>query len=144
MCVTVLHRGVPIGVEDLAVDGTFAGGEIDPLPGYTEIRPTVRDAWRAMSNLGYLPPGPGAVGGVNTTGAAAGREAFERAAVVSRTLELRDALGALVPTKWVELTDAGEGSVVSLMAEISIAAAAAPARLRPHPRGDADSSVPAT
>jgi hypothetical protein len=144
MRVTILHQGIPIGVGDLAVDGTFAGGEVNPLPGYKAIQPTVRQAWRAMSNLGYLPPGPGAAGGVNTAGDAAGREAFERAAVVSRALELRDARGALIPTEWVELTDGGEGSDVSLMAEISIAAAAAPARPRPHPRGDADSSAPAT
>jgi hypothetical protein len=143
MRVTVHHRGVPVGTVILRLGGPLAMGDVEPLPGYAALQPTLRAGGRVEANLGYLPPEGHAVGGVDAAGEAAGRAALARVDALSRELELRDARGALVPTAWVELTDVPGGRGVWLVAELTIAPAGAPAALHEPPLSDADAAPPA-
>src|SRR5689334_5719044 len=124
MRVTVLHRGVPIGEGELALDERLVGGDFAALPGYEGIRPVVRAADRTRANLGFLPPGDAAAGGVNAAGDAAGRAALDRAEVLLAELELREARGGALAHEWLDLWDAPGG--FGLMAERGAAPAAAP------------------
>lgn len=139
MRVTVLHRGVPIGAAELAMRRSHAIGRLRPLPGYDAIRLMVRDASRARTNFGYMPPGPGPAGGVNEAGEMAARAAFDRVAALSRELELRDERGALIPTEQIWLFDWGRRPEISLVADLSTAEAATSARIHPRPHDDAGS-----
>jgi hypothetical protein len=118
--VTVLHQGIPIGTGDLAAaDGTWFSANIEALPAYAAIQPALRDAARALANLGFLPPGNAATGGVTPEGDAAGQAAFDRQREICAASELRDIHDTVLPSESLWLMDGGDG--FSVMGELGIA-----------------------
>lgn len=65
---TLIHRGVPLGVASVLPSNVFATGNgtatersdvelvfvaFEPASGYGPLRPVFAEAWRAMSNFGF-------------------------------------------------------------------------------------------
>jgi hypothetical protein len=121
MRITVLHRGEPIGTADLTIDPPFALGTLEPFRAYDALRPIFREQTRAMRNFGFLPPGDGAVGGVDAVGDAAGQAAFARGEAMCRELEFRDAEGAVVSMESIGISDWDERSEINIHAFLPIA-----------------------
>ena len=96
----VTHHGVPLGrVEALRLTtGDLAVGELECLPAYEALRPTIWAASRSLWSVGFL-----ASGADVTRISAAPPEVRERAAELE--LELRDERGALVPTDFVNIVE---------------------------------------
>ena len=98
--VVVAHHGVPLGrVEALRLaDGDLAVGELDCLPAYDALRPTIWEASRSLWSVGFL-----ASGADIARMSPAPSEVRERAAELQ--LELIDEEGALVPADFVNIVE---------------------------------------
>ena len=143
MHVTVMYRGEPIGIADLAIEPPIAMGTFEPLAAYDAFRPVFREKSRAMRNYGFLAPDGGEVGGVDAAGDAAGREAIAAADAICRALEFRDANGAVVPMESIGIDDWSEQSEISINAFLPDDHGDVPARIPHRPRGESDASAPA-
>ena len=134
MYVTVLHRGVPIGAGELALDDPMGLGDLDPLPAYDSIRAIVRAADRTRRNRGFLPSGDAEVAERTRVEVEAGQRALVRLAALQLHLELRDARGALLATEWIHIWD-GDGVRFAAIVAFRAAPAAVPALRHTLPQG---------
>ena len=113
MRVTIFHHGEPIGATDLTIDPPFVTGTLEPFPAFDALRPMFRDEWRAMQNLGFLPPDGNTVGGVDAAGDSAGKAVSSRAEQLCRELELRADDGTVIAVESLAITSRGDdGEVV--------------------------------
>ena len=127
---TVTHQGVPIGIIELPADADRVTVALDPLPAYAAVQPMVRRASSALADVALGRP----------TNAIA----LQEAAGLGRTLELRDASGALVPVDFIELTEWPGGNIeFAAFVRLRDSHAIVPAKVRTTPRGDLDFSAPA-
>ena len=126
---TITHQGVPIGVIEIPPHVDRITVAVDPLPAYDALQPIVLRASSALADVAL--------------GRAANAIALQAAAALGRVLELRDASGALVPVDFIELTE-WPGWNVQFAAFVGLrdSHAIVPAKVRPRPRGDSDSSAP--
>ena len=146
--ITVTHAGVPVGTtelhatprhhsiepllpEDLRAqldrDPVLSVRNFVPLPGYDALRPTLRRAREAMTNMGFL--GPAA----DPRSAERGEAAIEAARAIHQALELRTPDGDLVPARaWLEEWEIEGRQGYSFHALFEDAAALVVARLRPR------------
>ena len=138
MRLTITHQGVPVGEVELPTAGERVAVPVVPLPAYESIRPLVRAASVALSQVALAGSGEMALPPVRS------QTVLHRAAELGRALELRDAAGALVPTDFIDLTDwpGGEPAVAAIVG-LRDSHAARPAVERPPPLGGADSAPPA-
>ena len=143
MRVTVYYRGEPIGFSDLTIEPPFAVGTLEPLASYAPLRPVFWEQWRAMRNLGFLPPNGGAVGGVDAVGDAAGRAAVARAAEVCQELELRAEDGTVVILESLQVTDLHEQLEITVDGFLPDEDDGVPARLPGKPLSDSEGNSPA-
>ena len=135
---TITHQGVPVGELELPSGGERVAVPVDPLPAYESIRPLVRAASIALSQVALAGTGETALPPVRS------QTALHRGAELGRALELRDATGALVPTDFIDLTDwpGGEPAVAAIVG-LRDSHAARPAVERPLRRDGTDSVPPA-
>ena len=98
--VVVTHHGVPLGrVNALHLTiGDLVVGELECLPAYDALRPTIWEASRSLWSVGFFASGMDV-----TRMSPAPAEVRERAAELE--LELRDEKGALVPTDFVNIVE---------------------------------------
>jgi hypothetical protein len=143
MRVTVLYRGEPIGSSDLTIHRPFVVGTLEALAAYEPLRPVFWEQWRAMRNLGFLPPDGATVGGVDSSGDAAGKAAFARAAEVCRQLELRAEDGTVVVLESLQITDLHEQLEITVDGFLPDDAEGEPARVPSRPRGESAGNAPA-
>jgi len=98
--VVVTHHGVPLGrVEALRLTtGDLAVGELERLPAYEALRPTIFEASRSLWAVGFL------ASGIDVTRMSPAPAALrERAAELE--LALRDERGTAVPTDFVNIVE---------------------------------------
>ena len=138
MRVTVLYRGEPIGSTELTIEPPFAVGTLEPYPAYETLRPIFWEQWRAMRNLGFLPPAEAAVGEVNAAGDAAGQAALARAAEVCKELEVQAEDGMVIVLESLQITDLHEQLEITVDGFLPEDDGGVLARLPNTPRGDAD------
>jgi hypothetical protein len=100
---TVLFRGAAIGTLQGEFVDDFCGGDLIPLPAFEAVRPVLADASRALANHGFLPPVGAFAGGVSSEGSRAGSASLREAQELCEHLELRDALGRLMHTDWINI-----------------------------------------
>jgi len=135
---TITREGVPIGRVELPADGERVAAAVSPLPAYEAIRSLVRAASVALSTV---------VAGEPTAAAADQalmQTALRRAAELGRSLELRDAAGALVPTDFIDLTEwPGGHPEVAAIVGLRDSHAGVRASVRQPIRRDADAVRPA-
>jgi hypothetical protein len=90
----ISHRGVPIGTVDLSLWQQQVAVAVTPLPAYESIRALVRTASQALREAAVSSQPDVSLQAALNTGAQLGRD-----------LELRDEVGDLVPTDFIELTE---------------------------------------
>jgi hypothetical protein len=98
--VVVSHHGVPLGRIELLrlTTGDLAVGELECLPAYDALRPTIWEVSRSLWSVGFL------ASGIDVTRLAPAPAAVrERAAELE--LDLRDERGGLVPTDFVNIVE---------------------------------------
>lgn len=98
--IVVTHHGVPLGrIESLRLTtGDLAVGELECLPAYEALRPTIWEASRSLWSVGFL------ASGIDVTRMSPAPAAVrERAAELE--LELHDEQGRLVPTDFVNIVE---------------------------------------
>jgi hypothetical protein len=98
----IRHHGIPLGVTELVTSQGLAVGEFEPAPGpapgYVEVRQVVREASKALWDMGFFHR-ENAQPRVPT-------EALARAAALQ--LELRDPAGAQVHADFVNIVERPE------------------------------------
>ena len=126
MHVSVVYNGVPIGEADLG-GGELVVAEFRPSDAYTVIQPIVRDASRALWNLGFFNP--------ENISPRVPAEVLGRAARLS--LELRDAEGNQLHADFVNVVERpSPGSAPVLFARFRHSHAGVTSTVRPpHGRG---------
>ena len=114
---TVLHHGVPIGTVELT-DRELAAGTMAPTEAYQAVRPTIRSGSEALLQLGFF--------GAASQMPGADRESLSAAAALA--FELTDLDGRDVPVTFLNLIEAPGDERVVVLARLSHAPAAVPAK----------------
>ena len=96
---TLTFEDEPIGTAELPEGTGMVAGDFTPLPGYALVRAAVRDASAVLWQVGLFGPARAASG----DDAERVARALDRAA--SLPLALRDAVGAVVPTHFVNVLE---------------------------------------
>jgi len=134
---TLTYRDEPIGTAELPEGTGMVAGDFTPLPGYALVRAAVRDASEVLFQVGLFGPSRAEPTAADAANAERVARALDRAA--SLPLALRDPVGAVVPTHFVNVLESplrpDERTAVVRFGHVPAAVGAA---LRRPPRQDGD------